>query len=394
MALRLQPRRTHLPARRIARWHDVASKTKAVPAQRIRSLDALRGFDMLWIIGGDAVAASIANISHNSRTETVMTGFSEHVPWVGLHFYDLIFPLFIVIMGVALPHSIGERLEQGESRRSVLGKIFRRTALLILLGLVYNGLFLFQGWEQLRLFGVLQRLGLAYCATSVLMVFTSRKTQAAVGVGLLVLYWALMNWIPVPGYPLGTLSENGNAANYLDRLLLLRHQMFTSYGDPEGLLSTIPAISTCILGVFAGYWLQSDRPKQRKAVGLVLAGIACIGLGLLWMPAFPIIKKIWTSSFALTTGGLSLLLLATFYWIIDVRGWSKWAIPLVVIGMNPLLIYLLAEVVDFEGIAGYFLNGPLHSYSTYQALGIAMGSLLAKWLLLYFLYKQKIFVRI
>jgi predicted acyltransferase len=112
------------------------------------------------------------------------------------------------------------------------------------------------------------------------------------------------------------------------------------------------------------------------------------------MPEFPIIKKVWTSSFALTTGGISLVLLALFYWIIDVRGWSKWAIPFVVIGMNPLLIYLLAEVVDFEGIAGYFLNGPLHGSAEIQALGIAIGSLSAKWLLLFFLYKQKVFVKI
>lgn len=349
---------------------------------------------MLWIIGGDAIASSLSGVSENSKTQAVLDQFSEHVKWSGLHFYDIIFPLFIVIMGVALPHSIGDQLASGVGRKQILTKIFRRTAILFLLGLVYNGLFLFHGLDHLRLFGVLQRLALTYGATSVLMVYTKREVQAYVGIGMLLLYWAMLAWIPVPGFALGTLSPDGNVANYVDRLILMRHQMYTPYGDPEGLLSTIPAVSTCLLGVFAGYWLQSDRAEKRKALGLALAGVGCTALGLLWMPALPIIKNIWTSSFALTAGGISLLLLASFYWIIDVRGWSKWAIPLVVIGMNPLLIYLLVEVVDFEGIAGYFLNGPLHGTGDYQALGIAIGSLTAKWMLLYFLYKQRVFVKI
>jgi len=277
---RLQPNR-RLTKSRTAPQPEFVAENVAIPSQRVRSLDALRGFDMFWIIGGDAVATCLARLSPNETTNGVLSQFAEHSSWEGLQCYDVVFPLFIVIMGVALTHSIGNRIDSLEKRKAVLLKIFRRTVLLFLLGLVYNGFFLFEGFDHLRLFGVLQRLSLVYGITSLLMVFTSRKTQGIVGASLLLLYWGLMRWIPVPGFHLGDLSPDGNAANYLDRLLLMPHQMYTTLGDPEGLLSTIPAVSTCLLGVFAGYWLRSSRPDVRKVVGLGVAGVACIALGLM-----------------------------------------------------------------------------------------------------------------
>lgn len=360
---------------------------------RLRSLDALRGFDMFWIIGGDAIIAEIGKLSGNGAMLAVSEEFSRHMPWAGVRFYDLIFPLFLFMIGTAIPFSLGRRLELGEDRRSIVRKVVRRTLLLIAFGLLYNGLISFQGWDHIRFFGVLQRLALGYFMAALLFLFTKPKTQLWVLAGVLLGYWALMAWIPVPGAPKGY-SEWSNVANYLDRLILQPHQMYEKYGDPEGPLSTVPAIGTALLGVFAGRWLKSTRTPERKALGLVLAGIACLGLGLAWAPFFPVVKKIWSSSYVLVAAGISLELLALFYWVIDVKGWWKWSFPFMVIGMNAITIYMLSAIVDFGGIANWFLGGALKHAPMYKPLGMAIGVVTCEWLVLYLLYRQKIFLRV
>ena len=364
------------------------------PSARLRSLDALRGFDMFWIIGGDALVSEIAKLAPNPAVQALCAQFSEHVEWEGFHYYDMIFPLFLFIIGAVLPFSIGKRLESGEPKAAVFQKVIQRTALLFFAGLVFNGLLQFPGWAHVRIFGVLQRQALGYGFAATLMIYTKPRTQAVVGVAILFVYWAIMALIPVPGHPLGSMTEWGNVANYVDRLILLPGQMYEKYGDPEGPLSTIPAVTTALIGVFAGYLLKSSKPDRQKILTLVAAGAVCLVLGVAWMPFFPVIKKIWTSSYVLVAGGFSLELLALAYWAVDVKGWAKWAFPLIIIGMNPLTIYFLSEIVDFGKIADYFFRGALDHVPFGKAVLFAVGVLAFKWLLLRYLYEKKTFWRI
>jgi len=361
---------------------------------RLRSLDALRGFDMFWIIGGDAIAGQISQLAPYPAVQAVMTQFSEHVEWVGFRYYDMIFPLFLFIIGVSIPFAIGRRLEAGEDKGALLRKVLQRTAVLFLFGVIYNGALAFQGWDHVRIFGVLQRQALGYGAAAALFIYCKPRTQAIVGVALVFFYWALLLLIPVPGAPRGSMTEWGNAANYIDRLILLPGQMYEKYGDPEGLLSMIPSVSTALIGVFAGRWLRSDRKGAQKAAGLAIAGLVCLALGLAWAPLWPVIKKIWTGSYVLIAGGFSLELLALFYFIIDVRGWWRWSTFFAVIGMNAITIYMLSAIVDFGKVADFFVGGALEHIPTYKPLGMAIGVVAAEWLLLYFLNKNRIFLRV
>lgn len=362
--------------------------------KRLVSIDALRGFDMFWIIGGDAIASEIGKRAQNPTVTAITEQFSEHMEWAGFRFYDMIFPLFLFLIGCSIPFALGRRLEAGESRKALTKKVLIRFATLVIFGLIYNGLLKIPGWDHLRIFGVLQRQAFGYCMAALLFIYTKPRTQVIVFISILVGYWAALMLIPVPGYPSGSMTEWGNPANYIDRLVLQPGQMYEKYGDPEGLLSMIPCICTALLGVFAGRWLRSEEPDRRKVTGLVSAGLLSLAMGVLWSPLFPVIKKIWTSSYVLVAGGFSLLLLALFYWMVDVRGWRKLVFPFVVIGMNAITIYMLNSIVDFWGIAGYFLNGTLTRLPEWKPIGMAIGVVSVQWLLLYFLYRQKVFLRV
>ena len=365
----------------------------AAPATpRLLSLDALRGFDMFWIVGAEELVRGLGKITEGGLIGLIADQL-RHKAWAGFHFEDLIFPLFVFIVGVSLVFSLTKAIAQA-GRRAALIRIVRRFALLYLLGILsYGGLS--TPVEKIRLLGVLQRIALCYLFASVLFCYLKPKALAAVCAGLLVGYWALLSFVPVPGHGAGNFAEGANLANYVDAQFLPLRKWDGDH-DPEGLLSTLPAIASCLLGVFAGLLLQNSAVPERKKVGyLVGAGLACLAVGWLWHLNFPVIKKIWTSSFVLVAGGYSCLLLAAFYQIIDVWKFQKWATPFVWIGVNPITIYFGGRFIDFEALAKLFVGGPVAAASgRYAELLLAVVSLAFGFLFLRFLYQRKIFLRV
>jgi predicted acyltransferase len=369
------------------------SKTdqQTLQSERIVSIDALRGFDMFWIIGGGTVLESLLQVWENPVTEMIHKQL-EHVEWQGFHFEDLIFPLFLFIMGVVLPFSISRRRERGQSLPMLYLHILKRSVVLISLGLIFNNLLSFE-FSEMRWPGVLQRIGLCYFFAAIIVLHTKWRTQAIFVAAVLILYWLAAALIPVPGFGAGVMTPEGCLSSYIDQRLI-PGELYYGFGDNEGLISTLPAICTVLIGSLAGLWLRSERPGSRKAAGLAVAGLACAAVGYLWGFVFPIIKIIWTSSYTLFSGGLCLMLLALFYWIIDVKGYRKWTIFFVVIGVNPITIYFLQRFVDFDSIAEFFFSGLAANAGQVSPLIIPVGVLAIKWLLLWFLYRHKIFFKV
>jgi predicted acyltransferase len=371
------------------------NQSAAAPPTSVRllSLDALRGFNMFWIMGGDELLSAIAAKADQGWLNKVADIFCRHVEWEGFRYHDAIFPLFLFIIGVALPMAVAKRREKGDTQKQIVAKIVKRTLVMIALGFLYYGVLDLKGWENQRMVGVLQRLALGYGFAGLIMVYTSVRGQIIATVSLLVGYWLAMRFIPVPGYGAGNFSEWGNLANYIDRSILLKGQMYKEYGDPEGLFSTIPAVATALLGVLTGHWLRSNRDGNTKARGMLAAGVVCIAAGYLWSLDFPVIKKIWTSSYVLVAGGWSLLLLAAFYWTIDVKGWKRWTPFFVVIGVNPITIYVGSRFIDFDHTAEFFVKGLLKYCGDYRAIVAAAAGVAVRWLFLKFLDSHKIYFR-
>ncbi len=370
--------------------HD--EKNQSFFQKRIASIDALRGFDMFWITGGEEIIHAIHKTWPGPAATALDVQF-HHMAWAGFHFYDLIFPLFIFVVGVVLPFSLTKHLEEGASRAQLYRRIFRRLVLLFLLGLVYNGLLDFD-LHGLRIAGVLQRIAICYFVAAIVVMNTSVKGQAYVLGGILLGYWAIMMLVPVPDFGAGVITPQGNLASFIDRHLLPHPYCCFAFGDNEGILSTIPAIGTALLGVLAGHWLRSNRSPNRKTVGLALAGVASLLVAFIWSFNFPIIKNIWTSSFVLFAGGWSLLLLALFYWIIDVKGYRRWAFFFTVIGVNAITIYLVGHLFKFATITTIFVHGFIGYLGPAQPIFWAVSVELTGWLFLYFLYRQRIFLKV
>jgi predicted acyltransferase len=361
------------------------------PDGRIVSIDALRGFDMVWIMGADGMVASLLRLS-DAPWAVALRDQLEHSSWNGFTFYDLIFPLFLFLAGVSIPIALEKRLARGVPRATLVRQVVIRTVTLLFFGLLVNGL-LDLKIATMRWPGVLQRIAAGYCAASLAVLFLSRRGQAVLLAALLVGYWLILLVVPVPGVGTYVLTPEGNLAGYLDRLLIPGTFCCYTFGDNEGLLSTIPAIGTALVGVMASHWLRTAQPANRTVGGLVGAGIAAILVALVWNVWFPINKLLWTSSYALFAGGLSLLLLAMFYWIIDVRGRRGWAFPFVVIGMNSITIYLVQALFDFGVVALIVTHGFIRQLGPYQIAFQTLCILVVKWLFLYFLYRQRIFLK-
>src|ERR1017187_2526189 len=365
-------------------------------SERLVSLDALRGFDMVWIAGADSLGGALKNFDGGAVSRFLARQL-DHVPWAGFHFYDLVFPLFVFLMGVAIPYSLTRMVERW-GRPAAVRRILRRAALLFLLGVFYYG-GLSHPISDVRWAGVLQRFGLCYLGAGLLFLYMRPRGLAATCALLLVGYWALLRFVPVPGIGAGHFAEGQNLSNWLDRMYLPGRKWDGNH-DPEGYLSTFPAVASCLLGVLCGLWLRDARvsPSRRAAI-LAGAGAVLLALGLAWGIPFPIVKKLWTSSFVLVAGGVSGLAMAAFYLVIDVWRVRAWAKPFVWVGANSLTVYLLCNVVDFGSLARRFMGGNITSWLDGLRLGLsglteALFSILLCFAVARFLYQRKVFLRL
>jgi len=415
------------------------------PTRRLMSLDALRGFDMFWIVGGEEIVHALYKAWPHGPLR-LLDAQMDHKAWNGVAFYDLIFPLFVFIVGASLVFSVTKMIERN-GKAAALKRIFVRSLVLYLLGVFFYG-GLAKGVEGVRWMGVLQRISLSYFFAGMIFCTFRLRGMIAICVSLLLGYWALMAFVPIrdihltPGniarlarqsgdeptaayfeakdspnastikdspawagarrlfyattnWVSGKYDEGANLANHID-FQYLPGRKWDVFFDPEGFLSTIPAVATCLLGVFAGLLLGNARvPDQRKVIILAGAGIACVGLGFLWGQQFPVIKKIWSSSYVLVAGGYACLFLAAFYLVVEIWGWRKWCVPFVWIGMNPITIYLVFNLAPFDEFAERLLGGPIK-----QALGsggvLAVNVLVVAMMFAFvrFLYKRQIFLRL
>ena len=365
------------------------------PVKRLLSLDTLRGFDMFWIMGGDEIFYALAKTTGSAWAILLADQFN-HPDWNGFRAYDLIFPLFVFMAGVSTPFSIGGKLEKGADKSQIARKIITRGLILVLLGVIYNNGLFVKAFQDTRFPSVLGRIGLAGMFAQLIYVYAKPRTQYIWFVGILLGYWAAMMLIPVPGCGAGVLTMECNLASYIDRQLVPGH-LYKTIHDPEGLFSTIPAICNALLGIFAGVFLRTHgKTGNQKALQLLGVGVGFVLLGWLWNFVFPINKNLWTSSFMLVTGGLSLTLLSIFYWIIDVKDIKGWTFFFTIIGMNSILIYLAVKFIDFGYAARFFFGGLLKLSASEVVLevGSVLAVLAVEWVFLYFLYKKKTFLRV
>ncbi|HKQ99466.1 MAG TPA: heparan-alpha-glucosaminide N-acetyltransferase domain-containing protein [Pyrinomonadaceae bacterium] len=313
---------------------------KSATSSRLLSLDVFRGL---------AIAGMV--LVNNPGTWSSIYWPLRHAEWHGWTPTDLIFPFFLFIVGVSITLALAPRVHAGGDDRALVRKIFKRSVIIFALGLFLNG-FPFFDLAEIRIPGVLQRIAICYLAASLLFLKVKDwRAQALIAVCLLLVYWVLMTTVPVPGYGAGDLGKEGNLAAYIDRWLLGRHiwkggKVF----DPEGLLSTVPAISTTLAGVLTGRWLGTSRTQLEKARGMLFAGACAVALGWAWHILFPINKSLWTSSYVVFTAGAALLLLALCYWLVDIKGKRAWASPFVIFGVNALALFV------FSGLLGRLMG--------------------------------------
>src|SRR5690242_2163393 len=366
-----------------------------LPKQRLYSLDALRGFDMFWIMGGEEIFHGMDKATNGAPFWKALANQFTHPLWNGFHFYDLIFPLFLFIAGVATPFSVGRELEKGKTRQQVLWRVVKRGLILVLLGIIYNNGLVIEPVSKMRFASVLGRIGLAYMFANIIYIYSKYRTQIIWFFGILICYWLMFKFTSAPGFPHGDLTIEGNFASYVDRLYL-PGRLYRVIHDPEGIMSTIPAIATGLLGILTGQLLKNNpMSKERKAGVMAIAGIVSIGVALLWNFDFPINKNLWTSSFVLNVGGISLFLLALFYYIIDVLGYKSWAFFFKVIGMNSILIYMSGRFINWDYSTHAFFGWvPQILQTPFTVVIMAICYILVKWAFLYFLYRKKVFLRV
>ncbi len=359
---------------------------------RLLSLDALRGFDMFFIMGGAVLIRAIC--AALGAPNCAFANQFRHVPWAGLAFQDTIFPLFLFIAGVSLPFSTAKRLARGATKGQIAWHAVVRGCTLMLFGLIYNGL-LKCDFAHFRVFGVLQLIGFAWMVAALLYVWLGRRARVAVAIALLLGSWLLFRFVGAPDFPeAAPFSAEGNLGCWFDRTLFKGHILCRRF-DPEGSAGLLPAIVTPMLGTFAGELLRGTLSGGRKSATLLAGGALLVGAGFLLSFSQPLVKALWSSSFVLVTGGYSAAMLALFYYVIDVRGWRRGALFFNVIGLNAITIYLAQRIVEVKAPVK-FLFGGLSGLlpSAWQPVGLALGHVAVCWFFLYFLYRRKIFLKV
>ena len=373
---------------------------------RILSLDTLRGFDMFWIIGGGTLIEVLAKCFPAAWLQ-VLSRQMEHATWAGFHFEDLIFPLFMFISGVTIPIAVLSKLEKGSSKKEVILKIAKRMLILIALGIIFNGT-LRNGFSNARYVSILGQIGISYFIASLIVIYAkSLKNQLFWLCGLLIGYSVVQLLIPVPGIGSGILTPYGCINSYIDRMLLPGRlaygpdgEMVSGNGvfDALGILSIISAIGVTLMGYFAGIiLLQKDSTPQKKLRILVGIGIGLIVLSLFISPFYPVIKKCWTTTYNILSGGISFLLVALFYFVIDVLGYKKWTLFFRVIGTNSIFIYLIVvgNLLNISStttsLFGWIIN-PMSENA--GQLVLVIGNITLAWLLLYLMYRKSIFIKV
>lgn len=362
---------------------------------RVIALDALRGFDMFWIVGGQGLALATAGYAWGSPPEWLNHQL-EHVPWEGFTAWDLIMPLFLFVVGAAMPFSFSRRMEAGQSKAGLYGKILRRTVILFVLGMIVQGNLLEFNLSRLHIYcNTLQAIAAGYLIAGFVMLNIGILGQVFVTLLLLIMYWLLVRFIPFDGHPAGTLEPNANLALAVDKFIL-RGFIDGTRPPYTWVLSSMTFAATVMLGVLSGHVLRSAMARWQKWITLVVAGLICLAAGWAWWEwgGFPWIKHIWTSSMALWAAGWSFLLLALFYLLTDIIGWRWWAFPFVVIGMNAITIYVANRFIPFRGISESLVGGAASHVGAAGPLIVQFTAVLLAWLLLYHLYRHKIFLRI
>lgn len=376
---------------------------------RLASLDVFRGITIAAMI-----LVNIAGVADQVYPYLV------HADWNGCTPTDLIFPFFLFIIGVAMSFSLAKYTDllsnlslNNKDWRGLYWRIIYRSVFLFSLGLLLNGFWNYD-WHTIRIMGVLQRISLSYFVAALIILKLPTKAQYLIAFSLLIIYWLLMSFISVPDYGVGNLTRDGNLGAYLDRLIigtahLYKGDQFNSLGDPEGLFSTIPAVVNVLLGYFTGEWLRKKPVKSGTSISLVLAGLSCLVIGQVWDFWFPINKKLWTSSYVVFTTGWALLLLASCYELIEVRGLRRWGKPFEIMGLNAIFIFITSVLMikilvkTHIGIGEKAPNTYTWIYEHFFAswagtmngsLLFAIVTLLFWWLVVYIMYRKRWFVKI
>lgn len=384
---------------RVAELEGVESEAPP-KTERLLALDGFRGITIAGMI-----------LVNNPGSWSYVYTPLGHAEWDGWTPTDLVFPFFLFIVGVAIPYSLGTKIERGEAQKKIVLGIVRRSAILFALGLFLNA-FPFSPPDTvlaIRIPGVLQRIAICFLFASLIFIKTKVRGQLIWTVALLALYWVLMKVVVVPGYGAGVLTPEGSLESYLDRLLLSGH-IYKPTHDPEGILSTIPAIATALCGVLTGQWLKSPRSPEERTNGMLIAGIACLAIGKLMDLWFPINKNLWSSSYVVFTAGAALLFLGLCYWTIDIRGYRRWAKPFLVFGSNAITVFVasgmlsdILNVIKLNAADGQQTTLKNYIYENLFAswAGPMNGSLLfaISYVLLllvpmWMLYRKKIFIKV
>ena len=369
---------------------EISESNSSTRSGRIISMDALRGFDMFWIIGIDEVIWAAERAWPNTFTH-LLSAPLQHRDWHGFNFYDLIFPMFIFLVGVSTVFSLSKTLQK-ENLAPTYWRIIRRFLLLYLVALLHNHSL----WaEHIHWLGVLQRIAWCYLITALLFCNLRLRGLLVVFACILVSYWALLSYVPPPGESAPTLEMGRTWPNYIDLHYLPEGSGGRRGYINEGILSTVPAVATCLLGLFAGMFIKSKRANDKQIVtGLLIGGALLVGLGYLWGLQFPVNKRIWTSTYVLVAGGYSCLLLGMFYLVIDVLHWKKWATPFIWIGSNAIVAYVacgtFSDLLDWDPIDAFFERRFGDTAGMMHWSIVTIGVLV----LIYGLYRKKIFLRL